>query len=52
MNGKLNLYLAATSVRRPRPSFHRPNESSPIVITSVKQPSSILYTQFGFILSL
>ena len=46
-NGKLNFFQATTSINRPREPFDRPNEGSPIVVTSmIKRPSS---SQFGFI---
>ena len=35
-------------VKRPRPPFGRPNESSHTVVTSVKQLSSAWYFYFGF----
>ena len=50
-NGKLKLFEAATSIKRLRPPFGGPSESSPIVVTSCKCPSSALYTQFGLMLS-
>ena len=40
----MNLYESATSIKRQEPPFSRPKESSAIVVTSIKRPSTAWYT--------
>ena len=45
-NGKLNLYKVATSIKQPQPPFGHLTESSPIVVTSIKQPLHLVWPHF------
>ena len=47
-NGKLNLDWAATAIKQSLPPFCLFNESCPIVLSSIKRPSSTWRATIGF----